>query len=52
MVHDGEKWDKTGSEVGKMRLYGLAVKTAPDSVVTGPETAQQVQTGPGRSVPA
>ena len=44
----GEKWDKTWGEVGQMRLSGLAVKVAPDSVVTGQEAPQQVQTGQDR----
>ena len=43
-----EKWNKTWGEVEQMRLPGLAVKTTPDSVVTGLEGSHQVQTGPDK----
>ena len=32
-----EKWDKKWGELGRMRLTGLDVKTAPDSAVAGLE---------------
>ena len=42
----------TWGEVGQMRLSGLAVKTAPDSVVAGSEAPQWVQTGSDKAVSA
>ena len=49
MGQTGEKWDKTRGEVGHIQMSGLAVKTAPDSVMAGLEAAQRDQMGPDRS---
>ena len=44
----GKTWDKIRGKVGQMRLSGLTVQTAPDSVVIGPEVPLQGLTGPDR----
>ena len=45
MGQSGERWDKTQGKMGQARLSELAIKTAPDSAVSGLEAPQQGRTG-------